>query len=506
MYWGMCMDCHGDRGQGLTDEWLQSFALEDRDCWASGCHGEDYPQNSFEIPRASVPAIAGPGALTRFANALELWAYIRAYMPLFPAGALTDQQAWNLAAYVLRLNGRRLDGLTLTERNSAAIPLHRDVQIPEREFPGVLLLSGLLISAAVGFGLRAARLREIRTSEKANFFHHLHPVLIPKAQARFGYTLGAGGLAIFFSLILLLTGLLETFYYIPTPEQAAISVATITTLVPYGNLIRNLHYWAAQFLVIVTTVHLLRVTLTGAYAPPRRFNYLLGLGLLVLILLLNFTGYVLRWDEGIHWALVVGTNLLKTIPWLGVGVYRFVIGGDAPNAATLTRFYAWHIFGLALLAAFLTGWHAFRVRRDGGIAAPSVPAQEKERITRFDLVRREVLAMLVGGAALLLFSALFPAPIEQPVSDTNALTGDSRAPWFFLWVQQLLKWGDPFLWGVLMPVLVILVLALLPYLLPNAKRAELGQWFVRGNRAAQIITALILFIILLLTVFGSLSG
>ena len=80
---------------------------------------------------------------------------------------------------------------------------------------------------------------------------------------------------------------------------------------------RNLHYWAAQFLVIVALVHLLRVIFTGAYAPPRRFNYLLGMGLLVLAVLLDFTGYVLRWDEGIRWALVAGTNLVKSIPLIG---------------------------------------------------------------------------------------------------------------------------------------------------------------------------------------------
>jgi quinol-cytochrome oxidoreductase complex cytochrome b subunit/mono/diheme cytochrome c family protein len=505
-YWGMCIDCHGDRGQSLTDEWLDSFPPEDRDCWASGCHAEDFPENSFVIPLTGIPAIAGPGTLARFANTFEMWTFIRKSMPLFPAGSLTDEEAWSLTAYVLSLNGRRLTDLTLTKTNGAAIPVHRDVQIPESEFPGVLILSGVLILAIVGMGLRAKRNQGNKAVARANFFHHLHPVLIPKAQALFRYTLGAGGLAIFFSLILLLTGLLETYYYIPTPEQAANSVETITTLVPLGNLIRNLHYWAAQFLVVVTTVHLLRVMLTGAYAPPRRFNYLLGLGLLVLILLLNFTGYVLRWDEGIRWALVVGTNLLKTIPWIGDSVYHFVVGGDAPGTATLTRFYAWHIFGLALVAAFLIGWHAFRVRRDGGVAAPPVPAGEKERITRFELVRREVLTMVVAGVILLLFSSIIPAPIERPISDANVLMGDSQAPWFFLWVQQLLKWGDPFVWGVLVPVLVIVLLGLIPYILPNASREELGSWFVRGNRFAQVLTVMVIFIILLLTVLGSLSG
>jgi quinol-cytochrome oxidoreductase complex cytochrome b subunit len=313
-------------------------------------------------------------------------------------------------------------------------------------------------------------------------------------------------LAVFFSLVLLITGLLEMYVYIPTPEQAAVSIATITTLVPFGNIVRNLHFWSAQFLVIAMTVHLLRVVITGAYARPRRLNYLIGLGLLVLILLLDFTGYVLRWDEGIRWALVVGANLLKTIPGIGEGIYRFVVGGSEPGPATLTRFYTWHVFGLTLGAAVLVVWHAFRIRRDGGIAVPP-PEQRKgqARITRSDLLRREALAMAVAGILLLLFAVIVPAPIDQPISESGALSGDSRAPWFFLWVQQLLKLGDPFLWGVLMPVLVILALALLPYLLPNARREELGRWFPKGNRIAQGITAVMIFAILVLTLIGGIS-
>jgi quinol-cytochrome oxidoreductase complex cytochrome b subunit len=255
------------------------------------------------------------------------------------------------------------------------------------------------------------------------------------------------------------------------------------------------------------TLHLLRVVLTGAYASPRRFNYLLGLGLLVFILLLNFTGYVLRWDEGIRWALVVGANLLKTIPWIGDGVYQFVIGGSEPGPATLTRFYTWHIFGLTLGASILIIWHAFRVRRDGGIAVPP-PSERKEknRITRFELLGREVLTMVIAGVVVLLFSLIVPAPIEGPISDASAITSDSRAPWFFLWVQQLLKLGDPFLWGVFTPVLVVIVLGLLPYVLPNARSEELGRWLPSGNRIAQALVVLIILVILALTVLGAVSG
>ena len=505
-YWGMCMDCHGDRGQGLTEEWINSFDPKDRDCWQSGCHGSDYPKNSFEIPQTGAPAIAGPGRLARFSNAFELYSHIQKNMPLFPSGSLTPEEAWALTAHVLRMNDRQLAGLTLNGVNSSAIPIHHKVKLPESEVPGSLMLAGVLILAVIALNIQfnSSRADTITLPARPNFFHHLHPPSIPYEQSRFRYTLGLGGLAVFLSLILLVTGLLEMYYYVPTPGQAAISVETIVTLVPFGSLIRNLHYWSAQFLVIVMTLHLLRVVLTGAYAAPRRFNYLLGLGLFVFILLLDFTGYVLRWDEGIRWALVVGANLLKTIPWIGNGLYQFAVGGSEPGSATLTRFYTWHIFGLGLGAAILITWHVFRVRRDGGIAVPPpIQRQARQRITRFELLRREVLAMMIAGVVLLFFALIVPAPIGQPISGTSMITSDSTAPWFFLWVQQLLKFGDPFLLGVLMPVLVIIGLGLLPYVLPNARSEELGRWFPRGNRVAQVLTVLVMLVIFVLTLIGA---
>jgi len=293
-------------------------------------------------------------------------------------------------------------------------------------------------------------------------------LLIQNLIMRWRYTLGAGGTAIFLMLVLGVTGILEMFYYVPTPDQAPLSIQTISYLVPFGGLVRNIHFWAAQFLLIVTAVHLVRVVFTGSYAPPRRFNYLLGLALFILVILLDFTGYILRWDQGIQWALVVGTNLIKTIPLIGNALYIVLTGGTQPGLPTLIRFYAWHIFGLTLGATILMVWHAFRVRRDGGIAVPPPQLRaDKERINRNELIRREVLATLLTGAALILFSSFIPAPIAQPIADINVMSGDARAPWFFLWVQQMLKWGDPFLWGVVVPLLLLALLALVTLGLKN---------------------------------------
>jgi len=340
---------------------------------------------------------------------------------------------------------------------------------------------------------------------RPNFFHHLHPPSIPARQSRWRYTLGAGGTAVFLVLVLIVTGALEMFYYIPTTGEAAASIQTIAYLVPFGGLVRNLHFWSAQLLLIVSAVHLLRVVFTGAYAPPRRFNYLLGLTLFVLAILLDFTGYILRWDTGIQWALVVGTNLLKTIPLVGNTLYMLLIGGMQPGQTTLTRFYAWHLVGLMLPAVFLVGWHAFRVRRDGGIALPP-PAlrSDNERITRFELVRREVLAMLFSASALILLSVFAPAPLKAPITEITAISGEASAPWFFLWVQQMLKWGDPFVWGILVPLLVLATLALIPYFFPKPSEGELGGWFPKSNRLAQIVLAVIALLIILLTLLGSL--
>jgi len=112
--------------------------------------------------------------------------------------------------------------------------------------------------------------------------------------------------------------------------------------------------------------------------------------------------------------------------------------------------------------------------------------------------------MVMAGIVLLLIAVFIPAPIGQPISGASVDTSDSRAPWFFLWVQQLLKYGDPFFWGVLVPLLVVLALGLIPYVLPKAKAEDLGRWFPRGNRIAQVLIVLIILAITVLTALANL--
>jgi quinol-cytochrome oxidoreductase complex cytochrome b subunit len=346
---------------------------------------------------------------------------------------------------------------------------------------------------------------------RPSFFEHLHPPTIPAREARFRYTFGLGGISLFLFLILCLTGLLEVFYYLPTLEEANASTHVIDLLVPYGWVVRGVHYWAGQGLVVAAALHMVRVVLTGAYRKPRRFNWLLGLSLLVAVLLLDFTGLVLRWDMDIAWALTVGTNLLKTIPLVGPALYTLAVGGSEIGPSTVVRFFAWHILGLALPAAIVIAWHLFRVRRDGGISHLAPQAADSEsptgapnvpRIPRSDLVRREALAALVVFVLLLTLALVAPPGIGPRAEFTN-LPPDASAPWFFLWVQQLLRLGEPFLMGIVIPCGVLLTLALIPYVV-DRRRGAAGVWFNRPGRLAQTIVLGLLALICALILRGAL--
>lgn len=332
--------------------------------------------------------------------------------------------------------------------------------------------------------------------KRPNFFLHLHPPKIPKREGSFFYTFGLGGISVFLILVLGVTGLLEVFYYVPSAADANRSLQTITYLVPYGNLIRGIHYWAGQLLVVTAILHMLRVVLTGSYKAKRSFNWLLGVILLVIVLLFNFTGYALRWDEDISWALLVGTNLLKTIPWVGDAIYQLAVGSSSIGDNTVVRFYGWHIYGFAIIAVILVVWHIFRVRRDGGISARE-NVHPIPKITRNELLEKEVVGMFIVSILLVALALIFPPSLSAP-ADLSNIPEDATAPWFFIWIQQLLRIGDPLLLGVLLPILLLALLVLIPYLLDRSSTG-VGIWFNKEGRLAQISVLLIIAGILTLT-------
>jgi quinol-cytochrome oxidoreductase complex cytochrome b subunit len=261
-----------------------------------------------------------------------------------------------------------------------------------------------------------------------------------------------------------------------------------------------LHFWSAQALVVAAALHLLRVAWTGGFRAGRRFNWLLGLALFVLIIGLDFTGYALRWDASIGWALLVGTNLLRLVPIAGEVVYRSFVGGPQLGAPTVLRLFAWHTIGVMLPALGLAVWHLFRVRRDGGIAHDA-STDMAARLPRSALARREILALLVAGGALLALTALAAPSLDGPV-DFSAMRAEARAPWFFLAIQELLRWGDPVWLGVVLPVSALALLAVLPYAVDRG--VILGRWFPRDGRLSQALAFALTLAFGLLTLRGAL--
>ncbi len=348
------------------------------------------------------------------------------------------------------------------------------------------------------------RRRGIRLWRKnKSFIYNLYPPQIPASGARWTYTFGLGGLAVLTAVITIFTGLLLMFYYVPTVEQAHPSMTLIDSVVTFGRLIRSLHYWAAQALVLIGLLHLARIVLTGGYRPPRDFNWLVGLSLLVVILLWDFTGYALRWDENSIWALLVGTNLLKVVPAVGDALYRLVVGDTALGQNALLRFYAWHVFGLTLLGVAGIGYHIWRIRVDGGISHPLPrPDQPRSYISRETLFYREFITAIIATGGLLLLAAFAPPGLGAAASLLAPVAGEVKAPWFFLAVQELLHYVSPLWAGWLLPLGALLLLALIPFI--DRAGPGRGEWFARSRWQVQALFGVVALAALAFTVLGAL--
>jgi quinol-cytochrome oxidoreductase complex cytochrome b subunit len=203
-----------------------------------------------------------------------------------------------------------------------------------------------------------------------NVFLHLHPTRIHRTHVKITHTYCLGGITFFFFLGLTVTGVMLMFYYVPSPDHAFNNIQDLETSVRFGMLMRNLHRWMAHGMVIAVFLHMMRVFYTGAYKPPREFNWVVGVVLLILTLMLSYTGYLLPWDQLAIWAVTVGMNMVGSAPLAGETSKIVLLGGLEVGDSALLRFYTLHVIGLPLLAAIFMAVHFWRIRRDGGLARP----------------------------------------------------------------------------------------------------------------------------------------
>ena len=211
----------------------------------------------------------------------------------------------------------------------------------------------------------------------SNLFFHLHPVKVNRKSLRWSYSFGLGIISTILYGLLVWTGVLLMFYHIPSVERAYGTMKEIQLSVPLGQFTRNVHRWAAHAMVLTVILHMARVFFTGAYKPPREFNWVVGVVLLLLTLGASFTGYLLPWDQLSYWAITVGTNIIGYAPGAGPAMQQILLGGTEVGQNTLIRFYTLHVAVIPLLLTLFVSVHIWRIRKDGGLAASDVSRESK---------------------------------------------------------------------------------------------------------------------------------
>ncbi len=368
----------------------------------------------------------------------------------------------------------------------------------------------------------------------SNLWLHLHSTRIHPRTLKFSTTmgLGIGSLASF--LILVATGILLMVYYKPGLETAYESMKDIHYVVPTGRFLRNIHRWGAHVMVVLVILHMCRVFFTAAYKKPREFNWLIGMGLFVLTLGLSFTGYLLPWDQLAYWAVVIGSNIAGSPTELtdAMGVTQYfdpgqfarllLLGSNSVGQEALIRFYLLHCVVLPLAITGLIGLHFWRIRKDGGLAkpeeqtaagkgadpvdaAPSAPkdaprksfglmaivrdrtehtnVNPDETISSWPyLLRAELLVFMVVMLILVVLGIFFDAPLKELANPTIP-ENPAKAPWYFLGLQEMVSYSA-FMGGMIIPMIVVIGLALVPYL--DKEKEEAGVYLSdpRGKRVA----------------------
>lgn len=214
-----------------------------------------------------------------------------------------------------------------------------------------------------------------------NIFLHLFATKVRKRMVQFSATWYLGTLTLGTFLILVITGILLMLYYHPSVPQAYADMKDLQFVVSSGLFLRNLHRWSAQLMVFLVFAHMFKVFYRGAYRAPREFNWVIGIVLLIITLLLSYTGYLLPWDQLAFWAITVGSNLSSAVPLMGNKIHFLLLGGNQVNANALLRFYVLHCVILPLAAILFIAVHFWRIRKDGGLYVqqsepkPQAPAE-----------------------------------------------------------------------------------------------------------------------------------
>ena len=349
------------------------------------------------------------------------------------------------------------------------------------------------------------------------------------------------GFASFILLMLTVgTGVLIMIYYNPSLENAYNTVKDLNFVVFGGRLVRNMHKWAGEGMIIFVLLHMARVFYTGSYKQGREFNWVVGIALLVFTFGINLSGYMLPWDQLSYWALVIVANIIQSPKELtdSLGITRYFdigglskemfLGGLIAGKESLTRVYLFHIMLFPIFLFLFLGVHFWRIRKDGGLTKPEnfslsagdgeyvslpekkggifttsktyglmelakgkTPAVDKdiehEVLSWPNLLIAETALFLLCFAGVLVYSFFIDAPLKE-LANPLIPENPAKAPWYFLGLQELLSYSA-FMGGVGLPGLALLGLALIPYL--DREQQHVGVWFSNQQGKKTALQALV---------------
>jgi quinol-cytochrome oxidoreductase complex cytochrome b subunit len=389
----------------------------------------------------------------------------------------------------------------------------------------------------------------------SNFLLHIQPVKVHKRSLQFRTTLGLGLIAFYLFLILVFSGILLMFHYVPSdtigPDGFPVAYQRMLNLrsnIFWGGFLRNMHRWAAHAMVLAVWLHMLRVFLTGAYSKPREFNWLIGCVLGLLTVFMSYTGYLLPWDQLAYWGVKVGTEIARIAPG-GAIIRQFLLGDSDVGSEALLRFYVLHVAVLPTVMTLLIGWHFWRIRKDGGLAHPDeldesklIPTEECGEVKNASvfhstrsyklvevvkgsepkvdepidkmvfawpkLVVRELVLFMLVLAAVSLVSVWFDAPLEGPANPAQP-ENPAKAPWYFIGLQELTSYNG-FIGGVAIPGAIVLLAMIVPYVelafgvFMGKKIRGAGVWFSRYRWPQNLVCISVTLLMAYLIIVGSL--
>lgn len=372
-----------------------------------------------------------------------------------------------------------------------------------------------------GVGLRELRaiLRGDEATERPNprykahvksFVLHIRPKYYQRGSTWFTHTFRLGFFSAFFFIIETITGLILMIFYAPSPDTAYSDMLNILGNVPFGRFMRDLHRLGAELMVAAVALHMLRVYLTGSYKHPRQFTWLTGVVLLLGTLLLSFSGYLLPWDQLAYWAVTIGTSMADAAPVGGTQANLLLRGAPDIGAGGLLRFYLLHILLVPLVVIVFISIHYYKVAREHSISLPAVveegdmPPDEKKRAEQRidlipDLLTHEIFLVALGIFIMsLLITTGYHGPLEHHANPQRT-PFHTKAPWYFLWIQGLLKLGDKMLMGVVLPTAIFGLLFAVPYIDRNPSR-------LAKKRPLAIFLGLVFVLVLLMLSYMGTPG